>query len=126
MAHLMGMNPNDMSAIDALSRHGPMGVADLADHLGIRSASATVMVDRLERAGHVERLRDTTDRRRVAVSETAAARQATYETWSPVISAIDEACRALPETDRETVRRFMTDLTEVVNRSGHEDRPAAG
>ncbi|MFI5841737.1 MarR family winged helix-turn-helix transcriptional regulator [Catenuloplanes sp. NPDC051500] len=117
MAHVMGMNPNDMSAIDALTRNGPMGVAELADRLGIRSASATVMVDRLERAGHVARTRDGTDRRRVTVTETETARQVTQQVWGPVITAIDQACRDLPEPDRETVRRFLTHLTDVALRA---------
>jgi DNA-binding MarR family transcriptional regulator len=118
MAHLMGMNPTDMSALDVLSREGPMGVAELAGHLGIRSPSATVMIDRLQRAGHVERVRDAADRRRVTVTDTAAAREAVVVAWEPVISAIDRACRELPEPDREIVRRFLTHVTEVAQRSG--------
>ncbi|GAA2059163.1 MarR family winged helix-turn-helix transcriptional regulator [Williamsia deligens] len=118
MASLMGMNPNDMSAIGALTLGGPMGVADLARHLSIRSASATAMVDRLEQAGHVVRTRDSDDRRRVTVTETPAARKASFEAWAPTIGAIDAVCRDLGEDDRAVVCAFLRQITAIVEGSG--------
>ena len=50
MSRELGMNATDMVALDLLDVHGPMGAAELARRLGIRSASATVLVDRLEAA----------------------------------------------------------------------------
>lgn len=114
MAALMGMNANDMAAIGELTITGPMGVADLARHLGIRSASATAMVDRLEQAGHVVRTRDAVDRRRVTVTETAAARAASFEAWAPTIGAIDAVCRDLDDHDRDVVVRFLDDITAIL------------
>lgn len=118
MAHRMGMNPNDMSAIAQLTQEGPMGVADLATHLGIRSASATVMVDRLERAGHVERVRDTVDRRRVVVTETPTARRTAAQAWGTTIGRLDEVCRELADDERDVVMRFLARITEVTRESG--------
>ena len=63
MARRMGVNVSDMTAILWLSEHGPVGSAELARRLGISTAATTVLVDRLERAWHVERVRDTVDRR---------------------------------------------------------------
>ena len=63
----MHMNVSDMRAILLLSERGPMGGAELARRLGISSAATTVLVDRLERAGHFERVRDTGDRRRAGM-----------------------------------------------------------
>ncbi len=114
MAAHMGMNANDMAAIGELTLNGPLGVADLARHLGIRSASATAMVDRLEQAGHVVRARDDVDRRRVTVTETPTARQASFEAWAPTISAIDDVCRRLDARDRAVVTRFLDEITEIL------------
>lgn len=114
MAHRMGMNVNDMSAIGELVQHGPLGASDLAHRLGIRSASATLLVDRLERAGHVERVRDTVDRRRVTITETDAARQASSAAWAPVIARIDAYCSSLSPAERATVLAFFEHLTDVV------------
>jgi DNA-binding MarR family transcriptional regulator len=123
MARRMGTNATDMSAIGELVQHGPLGVAELARRLGIRTASATVLVDRLERAGHVERVRDTADRRRVVLTETAAARAASYAAWSPVIREIDEVCRALSEDEKEFARDLLARLRAAVERSGRDDAP---
>ncbi|NIZ91248.1 MarR family winged helix-turn-helix transcriptional regulator [Kineococcus rubinsiae] len=116
MAQRMGMTVNDMSAIGELVQHGPMGPSELARRLGIRTASATLMIDRLERAGHVRRVRDTVDRRRVTVTETDAARQASEDAWGPVIGAIDDYCASLPAGERDTVLRFFSHLTDVITR----------
>lgn len=117
MAAHMGMNPNDMSAIGQLVLAGPLGVADLARHLGIRSASATAMVDRLEQAGHVVRSRDGVDRRRVTVTETPAARAASFEAWAPTIAAIDAVCRDLDAHGRAVVTHFLEEITAILRSS---------
>jgi len=118
MARRMGTNATDMAAVGELVQHGPLGVAELARRLGIRTASATVLVDRLERAGHVERVRDTADRRRVVVTETAAAHAAAHAAWSPVIREIDEVCRALSDDEKEFARDLLARLRTAVERSG--------
>src|SRR5687768_4497662 len=62
-ARELGMNTTDMTALYLLEQRGPMGVVDLARRLGIRAASGSAMLDRLERAGHVRRAHDARDRR---------------------------------------------------------------
>ena len=97
MARRMGVNVNDMTAILWLSEHGPVGGAELARQLGISTAATTVLVDRLERAGHVARVRNTEDRRRVTLTETPEARAAALRAWLPAIQEIDEVSRSLSE-----------------------------
>jgi DNA-binding MarR family transcriptional regulator len=121
MARVMDMNATDMSAIGELTQHGSMGTADLGRRLGISSASATVLVDRLERAGHVERVRDTADRRRVVLTVTEAARAASYAAWLPAVREIDEVCRALGDAEKAFAHDLLRRLTAAVERSG---RPA--
>lgn len=123
MAKVMGMNANDMTALALLDEHGSMGAVELADRLGIRSASATVLVDRLERAGHVERSRDTTDRRRIALTATATARRASLDAWRPPILAIDEVCRALTEEEKAFARAFLARLRQAMDGSGRPGAP---
>ena len=118
MAQVIGMNANDMAAIGVLIQFGPMGVTQLAYRLGIRSASATLLVDRLERAGHVERVRDTADRRRVVVTDTAAARAVTVDAWLPVVLEIDEVCRTLTEEERTIVLDFLHRVTAATEHGG--------
>ena len=103
-----------MVALDLLDVHGPMGAAELARRLGIRSASATVLVDRLEAAGHVERVRHDTDRRRVIVAARPSAREASLAVWLPAILAIDEVGRSLSEDEQRVVSTFLDRITAAI------------
>ena len=50
-----------------LAASGPLTLGEQMEHLGLSKAATTEMVDRLERKGFVERVRDERDRRRVFV-----------------------------------------------------------
>lgn len=70
MAARMGLHPTDLFAImdisDFRERYDrPPTIGELGEVTGLSSAAATTLVDRLVRAGYVERVRDTQDRRRV-------------------------------------------------------------
>ena len=114
-ADAMGMNTTDMQAIHLLAEDGPMGTTALAARLGISQAATTVLVDRLERAGHLERVRDTVDRRRVVVSETAAARETSRGAWLPAIQRIDAVCRSLSEEDRAVALSLLDRLRSAMD-----------
>jgi ribosomal protein L30/L7E len=55
-----GMGDTDILAVDYLrdqhSQHQPVGPKQLASHLGLSSPSTTVLLDRLEKLGSVERM----------------------------------------------------------------------
>lgn len=121
----LGVNGTDMAALSLLEQFGPMGPAELAASLGIRSASVTVLVDRLEQAGHVERVRSSSDRRRVAVTTTPSAHQATLAAVLPTIQAIDAISRGLDERDQRVVREFLEAVARTMHThdsSGQESR----
>lgn len=121
MARAMGMNVTDMTAIHLLGEHGPMGAVELAERLGIRSASATVLVDRLEAAGHVERTPHPTDRRRVTLTATAGAQAYALRVWLPGLRLIDEVGRSLSPDEAVVVRAFLARLTAAMDRAGRPD-----
>ena len=120
MARVMRTNATDMAAVLLLSEHGPLGATELADRLGIRLASTTVLVDRLERAGHVERVRDTSDRRRVRVTVTPAALAASWAAWRPAIAEIDDVCRTLPAEQRAFAADLLERLAAAMDRGGRD------
>jgi DNA-binding MarR family transcriptional regulator len=121
MARTMNMNVTDMTAIHLLGEHGPMGAAELAERLGIRSASATVLVDRLEAAGHVHRTPHPTDRRRVTLAATPAATAHALHAWLPGLRLLDEVGRSLSPEETVVVRAFLERLTAAMDRAGRPD-----
>ncbi len=62
----VGLGATDEKTMLILSG-GPLTVGEIAHHTGLTSASATSLIDRLERKGFVERVRDMHDRRKVIV-----------------------------------------------------------
>lgn len=68
VADHVGLHPTDVEALDLLRRHGPLSAGRLAEFTGLSTGGAvTKLIDRLERAGYVQREPDPTDRRRVMV-----------------------------------------------------------
>jgi len=67
IADRLGLSSTDVKTLDVLLRLGPLTAGQVAQHTGLATASVTSLIDRLERRGYVERVRDAGDRRRVYV-----------------------------------------------------------
>ena len=82
-AQLHGLGRTDVRALVAIMDAARCGAALTAGALGaavdLSSASVTALVDRLERAGHVRRVRDSADRRRVVLEMSDSAMAAGAE-----------------------------------------------
>jgi DNA-binding MarR family transcriptional regulator len=77
----LGINRSDGRALDILDQHGRLTAGRLAAESGLSSGAITTLLDRLERAGYVRRLRDEGDRRRVLVELTDLAHERASEIW---------------------------------------------
>ena len=115
IARRQGLGTTDVTALYLLSA-GPMGVAELSVRLGIRTASTTVLVDRLAAAGHLRREPHPTDRRRTLVVLEESARLANEAHWWPAIGLLDEVSRSLDEGEREVVLTFLQRATDAMSR----------
>ena len=67
VADRLGMNVTDHKCAGILTQSGPITAGDLAVRTGLTTGAVTGVIDRLEKAGFVRRVRDGTDRRRVIV-----------------------------------------------------------
>lgn len=116
-ARRMGMNATDMQTLRMLDVDGPLGPTELARRLDLRSASVTVLLDRLEAAGFVERVRDVHDRRRVVVRVLPHAAEMLFDTWAPIIRAMDDVGHGLSTAEQRAVSSFFDDVAAVLERS---------
>ena len=115
LARRLGIGLTDLHAMNHIfSGAVPIGPVELGQRLGIRSASATALVDRLERSGHVRRQADQDDRRRVALvpSEQSAAR--TMAAMAPMLAGIEAAAARLTDAERSAVTGFLTEAAEAM------------
>lgn len=114
LAARMGLGPNDLNAIDLIvSAEEPLGPVELGDLLGMRSASATVLVDRLEQAGHLTRTPHASDRRRRVLQPTDHARTEVRTALTPLIEPLRELSETLTQEEAATVLDFLRRATEI-------------
>lgn len=85
----------------------PLGPAELSARLGISTGSATELVDRLERAGHVNRRRDDRDRRRVGLEPTDAAANEILGELGPLFAALDTLAAEFSPPEQEIIAGYL-------------------
>ncbi|MFI9384004.1 MarR family winged helix-turn-helix transcriptional regulator [Kutzneria sp. NPDC052558] len=71
VAEQLGLSTTDHKCLDLAARGGqPMTAGRIAELSGLSTGAVTGVIDRLERAGYVRRVRDPHDRRKVLVEVT--------------------------------------------------------
>jgi DNA-binding MarR family transcriptional regulator len=84
---LLGVNRTDGRCLDIIDQHGRVTAGDLAQEAALTTGAVTAVLDRLEQAGHVRRVRDDLDRRRVYVEVTPETRLRMHELYEPLTAA---------------------------------------
>lgn len=74
VGEFLGINRTDGRCLDIIDRLGKVSAGQLANDSGLTTGAVTAVIDRLERAGYVQRVRDEVDRRKVWVECTDAMR----------------------------------------------------
>jgi DNA-binding MarR family transcriptional regulator len=117
LARRLGIGTTDVAALEHLTSAGePLGPVQLGQLLGLASASATALVDRLERSGHVRRSPHPRDRRRQTVSVTRESTDQTWEALRPLLADIDLAAAQLTPEEAAAVVRFLGAAAEAMRR----------
>ncbi|SCE78091.1 DNA-binding transcriptional regulator, MarR family [Micromonospora coriariae] len=110
----LGLNRTDLRALDLLlANGGPMSAGELTSALKLSPAATTTVIDRLERAGLVSRIRDSENRRRVLVSATDAARTIEQDIYLPVGAAGAQALGRYDEDQLATILDFLHTASQV-------------
>ena len=105
-----GINRTDFRCLDILDRGGPMTAGQLATASRLTSGAITAVLDRLEEADLVRRVRDTADRRRVMVEVVPDLLQRSMPIYGPIIA--DGARDMATYTDEE-----LAVIVDFLNRS---------
>lgn len=117
LARRLGVGITDVAALEHLSSAAaPLGPVELGHLLGIRSASATALVDRLEQSGHVRREPRPDDRRRVALVPSENSGIEVMTALAPLLADIEAAAASLTEREAAAVTRFLTQAADAMRR----------
>ncbi|WNV88195.1 MarR family transcriptional regulator [Umezawaea sp. Da 62-37] len=115
LARRLGVGVTDVEAVSHLVESAePLGTVELGNRLGIRSASATVLADRLEAAGHLRRHSHPGDRRRVVLRPTDSARAEVRAALGPLLVALGGIVADLDDEQAVVVRDFLRDATRAI------------
>jgi DNA-binding MarR family transcriptional regulator len=119
VADAVGINQTDLHCVDVLSRTGPVTAGTLAEQTGLSSGAMTTAIDRLVRAGFVERRPDERDRRRVVVALTEAS-LATAAFYSEHAALSEELYASHTAAQMEMLLRFVRRGRELNERRAAE------
>ncbi|MFC3743013.1 MarR family winged helix-turn-helix transcriptional regulator [Paractinoplanes deccanensis] len=115
LARRLGVGITDAVALDyLLSSPDGLGPTELGQRLGIRSASATTLVDRLDAAGHAHRVRHPSDRRRQTVVATDHAYEEVRTALAPLLERIEQAAARLGSEQAAATTTFLREVAAAM------------
>lgn len=122
-AGLHKLNATDLQALiavmDAELLGDPITPGRLGEQLDLSSGSVTALIDRLERAGHIRRDRDTADRRKVFLRYADQGAALARSFFAPLGRRNDRVMARFSDEELATVHRFMAEM--VVSIREHRD-----
>jgi DNA-binding MarR family transcriptional regulator len=113
LGSVLGLNPTDVRCVDLLDQYGTMTAGALADLAGLSTGAVTFLLDRLERAGFVRRVRDTQDRRRVLVELVPRARSQLSELHAGLSEAWRASAQHVSVADLQIIIAFLREGAKV-------------
>jgi len=123
-----GISPADLDALEHLEAAGPLTQRQLGDWLSLTSGAITMLVDRLERAGWVQRRRHPSDRRSVLVELSPQAAELAPPGLASYHARIKLIAAGVPAAHREAIASFLQAATDAAADAAADlrRRPARG
>lgn len=107
------LNDGDLSCLELIARHGPLGPSALARRAGLHRATITGILDRLERDGWLARERDSSDRRAVTVRPLRDRNAELIGLYSGMNTSMDDVCARYSETELVLLADFLRRTTNA-------------
>lgn len=106
-AERMGITPTDLQCLNVIHQLGLPTASEVAARTRLSSSSITGVIDRLERAGYVQRTADPADRRRVRLRPTARAGEQAATLFLPQLRELGGAYAQYSSADLQTIGDFL-------------------
>ncbi|CAA9419092.1 MAG: hypothetical protein AVDCRST_MAG01-01-2129 [uncultured Rubrobacteraceae bacterium] len=125
MARRMGLGLTDLHALEHLSQE-ELTPKRLGERLFVSPGAITALVDRLEKAGHLERVANPKDRRSSLLRTTRSGREAMVAQVMPLATEVERIAAGLSDEELAAVERFVGEVTAVTTRQAQSPGGAAG
>jgi DNA-binding MarR family transcriptional regulator len=119
-----GLSMSQLGALFHVHRLGSSGVTDLGEHLGVTSAAASQMLERLVQQDLILRSTDPKDRRVKRIVLTPRGLKVLKESIRARQRWLYDLAEALPSPEKEPVTRALNTLIEEARKSGLPEEPA--
>lgn len=103
----------DFRCLDLIASQGPLTPSALARLSGLHPATMTGIVDRLEREGWIERVRDTGDRRSVILRPVPDRRVEVLRLTAGMSAQVAKICADYSDTELELIAGFLRRTAEA-------------
>jgi DNA-binding MarR family transcriptional regulator len=111
---LHGLHRTDMSAlafmVQAVRAQETVTPGKLGKVLNLSSPATTALLDRLDRAGHISRQREGSDRRQVQIALTDQARELGSRLFSPLADRLADALDGYAPDELRLAHSFILDM----------------
>jgi len=112
IAEQVGLGPTDEKTLFLLRGLGSLTAGEIAQHTGLTTASVTNLIDRLERKGFVQRVRDSSDRRRVIVQPNDARLAELDQIFNRSVGTFDSVLDTYDDAQLATIADFLERAAE--------------
>lgn len=120
VAEQVGLSPTDHKCLDlALRSDVPLTAGQIAERSGLSTGAVTGVIDRLERAGYVRRVRDPHDRRKVLVEVSKSNLTAYGDAFDGLWLALDRALANYTPDELKAIERYITEMISVLSAEAH-------
>ena len=113
VAGRFGLHTTDLECLDLIYLRGTASAGQLAKATGLTSGAMTALIDRLERAGYVERVPDEADRRRRLVRLRTEAIVPIQAVCEPIQERLFALWASYDARDLEVIADFIARSTDL-------------
>lgn len=113
MSEWAGINPTDMECLRLLFQKGIATPSELARHTGLTSGATTAMLDRLEKAGLIERRPNPNDRRGTLIAPVKSSSEKVASWFESARKAQDVLIASYSESELEIIADVFERFTKL-------------
>ncbi|MFI1537183.1 MarR family winged helix-turn-helix transcriptional regulator [Streptomyces anandii] len=114
IAERFGLNPTDLKCVDLARTEPRLTAGRLAEITGLSTSATTAVLDRMEKAGFIERVRDPADRRRVVVVSTGRREQELNTAFGPLKDAMTAVLESYDDEQLALIAGFVRRLNDLL------------
>lgn len=114
VAKTSGLTPQQNHTIEIVGNEGPIRMKPLAEKLSVTMGTLTVMIDRLEKTGYVERLKDPEDGRGFIIELTREGQKIHHEHHAYHLQLVEDIRHSLDSSEADQLLTILKKINGAI------------